>query len=697
MNSIGYVAGQVNDFLGSIGATVTRWRDESHVIDDRRDAAAFRVVWLRRALVAVWVIGVILAAISLVIDLVEIGQYAVALIEMSHRRGGDDFGYLLRGYFGSLGAFNLVLDLWTVAGLVVIAKTWNKVRRGAPIPYKPVFLFATLAVVMGRSTTFLWSFLMAMIPDWLLLIPVKYGLAPPLMLFLGGIGEMLAAYLGVTAFILSFFVIPMQVMNAALRIMQDLTTAKAMKMPFLGAVMQFWLWFNGRAAPQNNAPDDSRGARFAVPDEIAAVMGEGATFGYIGDVPVTIANNKHTFIQAANRGGKGVGLIIPAHLEYEGSIFSIDPKGENARVTYRHRRALNERVLVLDPFGITGLPRARFNPLARLTAANMESEAKALAEALIMGDADHWTSGARQLLAGLILYVVTSDDIPQGQKDLVTVRKLLLGAMNDVLQSMVQSTAVDGLLSLLASSFIATPEKEFGSILSTAQRQTDILDNPQIAACMAASGHGEEVDFANFVHGTMTVFLCLSAPKFAVFNRWLRLVLTSALNEMTEVLSPPEKPVRFILDELATLGHMQVVEDAIGLAAGYGVEIWSVWQDLSQLKAIYRQRWASFIGNAGVRVVFNVADFESAEYWSRFMGGRLVETRSQNVDTLGLAHGGGIGETVRPLMTPEEIMMAFSGGKMLVLAHGARPFVVDRVPYYANDDFYGLWDDAKGV
>ena len=47
----------------------------------------------------------------------------------------------------------------------------------------------------------------------------------------------------------------------------------------------------------------------------------------------------------------------------------------------------------------------------------------------------------------------------------------------------------------------------------------------------------------NSLRGTMSVFLCLSAPKFPVFNRWLRLVLTSALDEMTDTLNPPKLPV----------------------------------------------------------------------------------------------------------------------------------------------------------
>jgi len=125
---------------------------------------------------------------------------------------------------------------------------------------------------------------------------------------------------------------------------------------------------------------------------------------------------------------------------------------------------------------------------------------------------------------------------------------------------MAETEAAGGLVSRLALSFLQTPEKEFGSILSTAQRETEILDNPFIAACLSGSGPGEEVSFADWHTGTMSVFLCLSAPKFPVFNRWLRLVLTSALDEMTDQLNPPPLPVCFMLDELATLGHLQAVE-----------------------------------------------------------------------------------------------------------------------------------------
>ena len=148
----------------------------------------------------------------------------------------------------------------------------------------------------------------------------------------------------------------------------------------------------------------------------------------------------------------------------------------------------------------------------------------------------------------------------------------------------------------------------------------------------------------------MTVYLCLSAPKFPVFSRWLRLVLTSALDEMTDTLNPPALPVCFMLDELATLGHLAAVENAVGLAAGYGIQLVTVFQDVAQMKDLYKGRWASFIGNAGVRALFNLDDYDTAKYWSNFIGGQLVEARSHAQDIYGVTKGQTMGEAMRPLL-----------------------------------------------
>jgi type IV secretion system protein VirD4 len=415
--------------------------------------------------------------------------------------------------------------------------------------------------------------------------------------------------------------------------------------------------------------------------------------------PLLLHTEKHVLIQASTRSGKGVAILLPHLLRYRGSVFCLDPKGENAKAAGRFRESVNDKTHYLDPFGITGKKRSRFNPLARFTPANMEAESKALARAFVLTEGpkndDHWNASAQQLLALTILYVVTEPVIPPERKDLITVRRLLLTAMKETLETAKKSDLPGGLLSELADSFLQTPEREFGSILSHAQRNTEILDNPYIRACLAASGDGEEIDFADWRKGTMSVFLCLSAPKFPVFNRWLRMVLTAALDEMTDRLDPPPLPVAFVLDEVATLGHLQVLENAVGLAAGYGIQLIYVYQDTAQMRDLYQGRWASFVSNAGVRALFNLDDFDTAQYWSKTIGSHTIESRSQNQNIYGLTSGQTVAENIVPLMAPEDIMLRFAKDVMLILPQGSHPVITRRVPYYADAGLAGRWDDPR--
>ena len=231
--------------------------------------------------------------------------------------------------------------------------------------------------------------------------------------------------------------------------------------------------------PQRIPVFGQRGARFANWLEVMRLRLRrrgGTSFGHRGNRPLRLRTDKHVLIMASTRSGKGVALIIPHLLRWRGSAFVLDPKGENARATSRRRAALNGEVHTLDPFGISGRPRSRFNPLSRFTPQNMEAESKALAAALVLvqGERDHWTSSAQQLLAAFIMYVYASDEFPPADKDLIQVRRLLLGRVPETLLAMKDSTLADGLISDLASSFLATPPNEFGSIvLNRAARDRD--------------------------------------------------------------------------------------------------------------------------------------------------------------------------------------------------------------------------------
>lgn len=607
---------------------------------------------------------------------------------------------------------SLAFNFWALAGaagLVVLRYNPWRLDRWARVTWGGL----ALGMLVGRPFVGWLSWAGKILPEEGLFTIFSYTVAPPLLMLLAGGFALQTALEMISWSMMESFAfcvaLPVIMFNQLLQFDNTLKTYRQQQAGLVGYITRLGFWLRGEKMP--DVPDDSKGARFATPQEITALYKpKGAAFGHVNGSPLFLENDKHTLIMASTRSGKGVSLIVPHLLRYTGSAFVLDPKGENARATGRHRATLNDTCHYLDPFGITGKPKSRFNPLSRFKPDNMEAASKELAAALVLGERDHWTASAQQLIAALILHVYTSQDIPPKEKDLPKVRRLLLRHMNATLGAMAKSTIADGLLASLAISFLDTPEKEFGSIVSTAQRETEILDNPFIIKCLSASGEGQEVDFSAWHKGTMTVYLCLSAPKFPVFSRWLRLVLTSALDEMTDTLNPPPLPVCFMLDELATLGHLSAVENAVGLAAGYGIQLVTVFQDVAQMRDLYKGRWASFIGNAGVRAIFNLDDYDTAKYWSNFIGGTHVATLSQQQDIYGITHGQTQGETIRPLLAPEELMLQFAGNvkgrdngaepakeppKMLVLAQGSRPIISKRVAYFHDRALDGLWDDPR--
>ncbi len=408
--------------------------------------------------------------------------------------------------------------------------------------------------------------------------------------------------------------------------------------------------------------------------------------------------NRHLVTIAPTRSGKGATSIIPALLEYPGSALVIDPKGQNAAVTSRRREELGQTVLVLNPFGIHGMPQARFNPLSILdpTSDDLVRDTATLAEALIVfgghGDS-HWTDSARELVQALLLDVVTDPILPDSLRTLAELRRRLTlprTRLTAEFERMACSSAAGGLLATKAGRFV-DDSREVNSIISTAVTQTAFLDFPQIQRAMAAT----DFDFAALKQTPTTIYLVLPADTLATCGRWLRLMITLALRDMGRQPGKPEWPVLFILDEFAALGHLEVVERAAGLMAGFGVQLWPILQDLPQLKDLYRERWESFLANAGVIEFFRPNDMVTADYISRRLGMTTRNTASQSVSA---PNGDGntqtswnYGTTGRSLLQPDEVLKLDEAGAVMFV-QGLPPIWSIRETYWENPGYVGMYD-----
>lgn len=403
--------------------------------------------------------------------------------------------------------------------------------------------------------------------------------------------------------------------------------------------------------------------------------------------------DRHLLTCAPTRSGKGVSAIIPTLLTYEGSAVVIDPKAENAIRTAEARAGMGQRVHLIDPWGLTRahlskMQAARFNPLDWIIAESPDAtdNAMLLADALVMSNQaakePFWDEEARALLAGIILHVATSSSEAEN-KHLGRVRDILScpePVLEDILIDMAESA-----LPLVSSTAARTAGKDpklRANVLTTAQSHTHWLENPAIRDSLSAS----DVDFANLKTQKETVYLILPADRLSTYGRWLRVIVQQAITvNARNIAAKPERPVLFLLDEMAALGPLTAVRDAYGLMAGYGMQLWGIVQDLSQLKRLYGDGWETFVGNSGVVQYFGSRDLMTAQYMSHLCGKTTVKNFS-----LSIVFGGGgsstrsVSEVQRDLAYPDELM-TLRRGSQLVFVENGYPIYAERTPWYETD------------
>lgn len=417
----------------------------------------------------------------------------------------------------------------------------------------------------------------------------------------------------------------------------------------------------------------------------------------------------HLTTVARTRSGKGATLIIPNLLHYRGSTLVIDPKGENAYITAKRRRELGQKTYILDPWGEVNRRYgsksgemeeiATFNPLSLLDLESPDymDDLAYIADSLIInqGKDPHWDDSARELVTGLISYVMESIEEPS----LYDVKTLLSKSIKEIagiatVAQELNSEEKDSLAARKLARFIIAT-KENASILSTAQTQTSILDNPALAENMKTSSFS----FDELTQGGegVTIYLVLPVDKLQTYGRWLRLMISIGIRTISRNTEKLDYPVLFILDEFGTIGKLSAVAQAVGLMAGLQVCLWLFLQDINQLKRDYPHEWETFIGNSGAVTVLDIMDNTTTRYFSEMLGTateeRISETtadiRKGNLFKSGNPDYMKMTDQIfsRPLMTADELR-AKPPALGILIKNTFDPDLYERVPYFKNPFFY---------
>lgn len=405
----------------------------------------------------------------------------------------------------------------------------------------------------------------------------------------------------------------------------------------------------------------------------------------------------HVIVLAPPRTGKGVGFVQVNLAGYQGSMVVTDPKGENAAVSYRHRRdALGQNVVVLDPTnkllsygGNECIPTHTFNPLAAFDHANyaeVADDIALIADALLVpkeGEREaHWRDGARSFLTGLLTYLVFF--IPGDDRNLITLSRLasgLEGSLDEIFLALVHNDHPDPVMrDVIARTggwYDKINLKERASFVSVALRSLSWLNSPVWHAHLRGSDfHPYELK-----QGKTTVFIVCPFEKLEQYSPWLRLVLSCCV---IATLRAPNVagavPTLFMLDEYAAaIGRLAMVEQSMAYIEGVGGRYALIFQTLSQMQKLWPEpEYHGIFASAGAHVFFNVNDQNTAEYVSRYIGNH----------TAMLPAAGTLSFVQRELVTADEVR-TLPPNDLIAFVRGYHPAWLGKIDVRFHNAFEG--------
>ena len=358
------------------------------------------------------------------------------------------------------------------------------------------------------------------------------------------------------------------------------------------------------------------------------------TLGRSGRDLLAAERRASVVVLGPSQSGKTSGLAIPAILEWQGPVVATSVKGDLVRDTIA-ARGRRGPTWVYDPTRSTGLPAAGWSPLAgcgdwqgaRRTASWLCGASRAAGGG---GDEEFWYAAAGKLLAPYLLAAaVAGRDIAQ------VVRWVDAQEESEVAQLLDDAGEHDALGAAGAS--WQRDERTRSSIFTTAEMVLEAYADPSVLASAATS----DVSPARLLAGgAPTLYVCAAGHEQErlrpVFATLLQTVVTAAYDASLHRAGPLDPPLLIVLDEAANIAPLRNLDALASTAAGHGIQLVTVWQDLAQVRARYGERASTVVNNHRAKVVLSgISDPATLEYASRLIGEGAVSDQSLTIDAAG--------------------------------------------------------------
>jgi type IV secretion system protein VirD4 len=405
--------------------------------------------------------------------------------------------------------------------------------------------------------------------------------------------------------------------------------------------------------------------------------------GRVGGRTIATEVHQSLLVVAPTQSGKTTALAVPALLEWEGPVIACSVKTDLVRDTIRHRSHLGD-VLVFDPTGSTNLSSASWTPLsgcsdwagARRVASWLTDGAAPAKRSLT--DGDFWYSAAAKLLAPLLFAASTS-----GHTMADVVAWVDTQEEDAVMRALEATDCLEALQAMQANWM--RDERQRSSIYTTAETVLEAYADPGV---LARSSRVDIEPGRVLDGGRHTVYLCAPAQE----QRRLRPVFVALLQELLDAAyaasarraGPLDPPLLVVLDEVANIAPLRDLDMLVSTAAGHGIQLVTVLQDLAQAYDRWgRDRADTLLNNHRARLFgAGISDERTLDYVARLLGD--AEYRQQSTTSGDREHRSVTDSTShRPLMPPHALRQARQGTGLLIYGTLPPTWVTMR-PWYRD-------------
>ncbi len=391
---------------------------------------------------------------------------------------------------------------------------------------------------------------------------------------------------------------------------------------------------------------------------------------------------------------------ISTLLTWRGSAVVLDPAGEMAPMVRAARRNMGHTVHELELGGPIG-----FNVLDWIDITSPLADTHVLSVAAWIcgeelerksGTAQFFEAKGRHLVICLLSHMLWDDSLPPASKTLAWLRQGLavpIQAMRAVLKG-IHASSKSAVARDYAGVLMQQVPETFAGIYGSADKETAWLANKAFAALVS----GNSFRSTDLLRGDVSIFLKMPLEALDTTPALARTIIGALLNTAYQANGGFEGRILYLLDEVARLGYMRIIETARDAGRKFGITMQLLYQSTGQIVKQWgpegKKAWYDGVSHRSYAVV---QDIETAteledtfgrfgvmavsEGTNRGRAGKTLELSSLSRGTHTSVH-----EIGRPLIRKAELMNDVRSDEAFIVVRGQPPLRCGRAIYFRRPE-----------